>query len=101
MHVCIVCANQIHQEFDQGDNSEFSFNTAVRGFHVDHRVWLPYSEQPLGVENEQGIAENQSRDHSKTGVVKNLQLDTYHQSLFVASILSIFQIRSIYTQTSH
>ena len=46
------------RSIDQGDNSEFGFNTAVRGFHVDHRVWLPHFEQPLRAEREQGIAED-------------------------------------------
>ena len=38
----------------QEDNSEFSFNTAVRGFHVYHRVWLPHLGQCLRAQREQG-----------------------------------------------
>ena len=55
------------QSIDRGDNSEFSFNIAVRGFHVDRKVWLPHFEQPL---REHGIAKDRSRcssEHSDTG----------------------------------
>ena len=47
------------RSIDQGD-SEFSFDKAVRGFHVDCSVWLPHFEQPLRVEREHGIAEARS-----------------------------------------
>ena len=33
-------------------NSEFSFNTAARGFHVDPRVWLPHFGKHLRAERE-------------------------------------------------
>ena len=59
------CANQMWyagaRSINQGDDLEFAFNTAVRGFHVDRRVWLPHFEQPLRVEREHGIAEDQSQ----------------------------------------
>ena len=56
------CVNQIRhagaRSIDQGDDLEFGFNTAVRGFHVDRRVWLPHFEQLLRAEREHGIAKD-------------------------------------------
>ena len=48
------------RSIDQGD-SEFSFNTAVRGFHADCRVWLLHFEPPLRAEREHGIVEARSQ----------------------------------------
>ena len=59
----------------QEDDSEFSFTTAVKGFHVYRRVWLPHLGQRLSVESECGNAEDRFaitvREHSGTKTVKD------------------------------
>ena len=60
----------------QEDDSEFSFTTAVKGFHVYRRVWLPHLGQRLSVESERGNAEDRFaitvREHSGTKTVKDV-----------------------------
>ena len=60
----------------QEDDLEFSFTTAVKGFHVYRRVRLPHLGQRLSVESERGNAEDRFaitvREHSGTKTVKDV-----------------------------
>jgi hypothetical protein len=40
------------------DNADFSFDAAVRGYHVYRRVWLPHLGQHLKADRERGNAED-------------------------------------------
>ena len=59
------------------DKSEFSFNTAVRGFHIDCRVWLPHFSQPLGVEREHRDQSQSLSEYSDTGANDDKPIDEH------------------------
>ena len=52
------------------DDLEFGFTATVRGFHVNHRVWLPHLGQRLSTERKHGNAEDRFaiavREHTDT-----------------------------------
>ena len=82
----------------QEDNSEFGFNKAVRGFHVDHRVWLPHFGQRLRAEREHGNAEDRSQSLSVSTVTLELTIYTWTSTTRVSSspmLSPFFQIHSI------
>ena len=43
---------------EAGENAEFSFVAAVRGYHIYRRVWLPHLGQRLEARREIGNAED-------------------------------------------
>ena len=94
----VVCANQTWQELEK-TTQEFGFNKAVRGFHVDRRVWLPHFGQRLRAEREHGNAEDQSQSLSVSTVTLELTIYIWTSTTGVSlspMLSPFFQIHSIF-----
>ena len=71
------------------DNSDFSFNTAVRGFHIYHWVWLPHFGHRVEREHDRWRLFC-NRQHGDMGADDNKPIVIYNENFFVTSVFSIF-----------